>query len=227
MIDFNVAMDIETSGLNPWESRLVTAAFVGNQGDDVEVYDEPTNEELILTQIEQHMRQTRIEQLIGWNHTEFDLPFLAVRFVLNGIDLPPFLKPMGEVGKYGKPRYGGYWYGAKFVDVAYDYEEWAKEHGVKWGLKPVAKAKHLGGGVEIDFNKQVDGFVPCQHPKDFGGTEHSLDPITRPFTILDLDKDERKLYCVADAQMVMALFMEPKEGPKGQAVTLEGGLTIL
>lgn len=228
MIDFNVSVDIETTGLNPWEDRAVTVALVGNQGDTVEVFDEPEDEQRLLQDVEGYMRHTKIDLLVGWNHTEFDLPFLAVRFVLNGVDLPPFIRPTGEVGKYGKPRYDGMWYGASFRDIAYDYQEEAMAAGVKWSLKPFAEYKKLGKGIEVDFERDVvTGKRPCQHDTDFGGNQHEHDLITRRFTILDLDTEQRKLYCASDAQLTMALFQGLPEGAKGQAVLLNGGLTIL
>ena len=201
MIDFNVAMDIETTGLNPWEDRVVTVALVGNKGDTIEVFDEPEDEQKVLGAIEQYMRHTRIEQIVTWNGSEFDIPFLAVRFVLNGEDLPPFIRPTGETGKYGKPRYDGVWYGAQFLDIAYKFEEEAKSAGVRWSLKPFAEYKQLGRGIEYDFSE--------------------------PFTVLDLDKGQRELYCTSDAQLVMGLFLGLQDSPEGRAVTLEGGLTIL
>lgn len=229
MID--VSMDIETTGLSPWEDQAVTAAFVGSEGDSMEVFDEPDDEVALLEQIEAYMRGTQIDKLVGWNHTEFDLPFLAVRFVLNGIDLPPFLKPTDAKGKYGKPIYEGAWYGAKFHDIAYDFEKEVKDAGVRWSLKPFAEFKGLGKGMEVNFNEEVETgeTVRCIHDTDSQGKLHPYDLVTRPFTILDLDKDVRKLYCASDAQLAMGLYLElpPASKRQGQAVTLSGGLTIL
>lgn len=200
MRDTDVAIDIETTGLSPWEHKAVTVALVGEHGDRIDVFDEPNNEERLLTTVEEYMRHTRIGTLLGWNHSEFDLPWLAVRFVLNGVDLPPFVRQTGAIGKYGKPRYDGVWYGANFHDIAYDYEQFAKDAGVKWGLKAVAKAKDMGPGIEVDFEQQ---------------------------TILDLTKEQRELYCVSDAQLVLGLAEQLPPTPKGQAVTLNNGFSIL
>lgn len=200
MTDLDVSMDIESTGLNPWEDRVTTVALIGEHGDRIDVFDDAENEEDVLQQVEGYMRHTRINTLLGWNHTEFDLPFLAVRFVLTGVDMPPFIRPTGEVGKYGKLRYDGAWYGAAFHDIAYDYKEYAESVGVKWGLKPVAKAKKMGPGIEVDFEHQ---------------------------TILDLTKEQRELYCVSDAQLVLGLAEQLPLAPKGQAVTLNEGFSIL
>jgi DNA polymerase III epsilon subunit-like protein len=192
--------DIETTGLNPWEDRITTMAVFGNGSGHTVVFDDVDNEDLLLQEVEQYMRTTRIDLLVGWNITEFDLPFIAVRFVLNGIDLPPFLKQTGEVGKYGKPRYDGVWYGAKFHDVAYDWEDFCKQNGIKWSLKPCAEFRGIpGSGIYPDF-------------------EHG--------SILDLTSEQRKLYCGRDAVLAYNLYVK-KPKAKGQAVLLDGGLSIL
>jgi hypothetical protein len=74
---------------------------------------------------------------IGWNLTEFDLPFLASRCAHHGIELP--LRPVldePKIGKYGKPRFTS---AEKPVrDLAYESEKLAKGLGVQWSLQPVA-----------------------------------------------------------------------------------------
>lgn len=197
--DFDMSIDIEATGLNPWEDRVVSIGLVDART-NAWFYDDPDRETVILEQIEEHMRQTRIDTLVGWNNTEFDLPFLAVRMVLNGIDMVPFIKPSGLIGKYGKPRYEGAWYGATFDDTAYLWEKMAKDHGVRWSLKAFAKFMGLDV-VEMDFSTK---------------------------SILDLDKEERERYCISDARLAMELWKKAKaKKVSGQAVKLEGDISFL
>jgi hypothetical protein len=213
----DIGLDIETTGLDPWTSRIVTVATSSNE---FMVIDEPDDEEKLLNQLEQYMRQTPISNIVTWNGTEFDLPFIATRMVLNGIDLPPLLKPTGQTGKYGKPRYDGAWYGAGFIDVAYLFEDKCKEDGVSWSLKPAALS-YLGiSAPSPDFKGKVKGTGPCEHLLDFGGAKHEYDVVYHDFTVLDMTTEERQDYCASDAMLALGLYKYLK--PKGQAVLTEG-----
>lgn len=203
----DTAMDIETTGLSPWDSRVVTVAFVSENGDHIETFDNPEDEVLLLTQVEEYVRKTRMRTLVGWNHQEFDLPFMAARFALNGVDMPPFIRATGATGKYGKPMYDGQWYGAGFRDIAYEYEVFAKKEGVKWSLIPVAQALDIGVGM------------------------HERLGFAEGATILDLTSSERELYCASDAQLTFGLYaLLPQDKVPvtfGQVVLVDGGFSIL
>lgn len=195
----SVGVDIETTGLNPWEDKVITMAMCSEDESDV-AFDDVDDERRLLMQIEEYMRQTPIDRLVGWNISEFDLPFLAVRFVLNGVDLAPFLTPSGLTGKYGKPRYTGMWYGAVYRDIAYDYEAQARGANVPWSLKPVAKSL---------------GFDPIPSPYDEGRA------------VAELDRSERERYCISDARTALRLYQRLPAETKGLAVKLKESVTYL
>jgi len=226
-----IAIDIETTGLNPWEDRVVTACIKDVGGSGLS-FDEPEDERKLLWSLGESIQSVGYGSLlIGWNHTEFDLPFLAVRYALWGIGyMGPTTKPTGKLGKYGKPTHWGDWFGAMYKDVAPDWEAYAEAQGIRWGLKPVAGHLFKEQPKVVDFSRGVPtGEVgPCKHPRDFGGNEHEYDPVTRPFTILDMDRQERIDYCMSDVDLVLRLYghwSHPAQ-VKGQAV-LAKPITIL
>lgn len=211
----DAALDIETTGLSFVDNRITTIAVVSNLGDDIAVFDNPYDEEDVLFRADRHIREGAFERIATWNGSEFDLPFIAIRKALNGRPEAggPHLRPMIELwdgqsapphicGKYGKPRYSASWWGASLVDVAYMYEQDAKDHGTFWSLKPMAKEFKVGIELpfEVDFQTQW---------------------------IMDLTVEERELYCASDAQQTLLLWGLKEERTKGAAVLFEGPLTIL
>ena len=133
-----IAIDIETTGLDPWKDRVVTACIKGPRLK--RSFDEPLgtdesraglrgSERSLLWELAESLQGTEAirgddskDVLVGWNHTEFDLPFLAVRYALWGIGyMGPTTKPSGRLGKYGMPIYSGEWWGMLYWDVAYEW----------------------------------------------------------------------------------------------------------
>lgn len=110
--------------------------------------------------------------MTGWNSSFFDGPFIHDRCV-HGLDVTPvalgammrMVPQPGLRAKYqampghGTPENPGGGYALTFraadggthahLDVAQAYREFADEHGVKWGLKPVCEA-HGIAMVELD-----------------------------------------------------------------------------
>lgn len=175
-------IDIETTGLNPLEDRVVTIAMAGEPGVR-EVIDMPDNERSLLWKVGELMEASGRygNYLVGWNHTEFDLPFLAVRYALWGIGyMGPTIKPLVETGKYGKPRYTGTWRNFWYQDMAYQYETTALRLDVKWSLKPLTDALgYVGVNYDIDFDGQG---------------------------VLGMSVEDRKQYCLSDVDRVMWLY---------------------
>lgn len=132
--------DLETTGLDPEVHRL--RAFGGLDPARGALWLLSTNggeldhdERRLLRDILVALGEA--DSWVGWNVTEFDLNFIAVRAAYHGIDFPlvPITGPHA-VGKYGKPRYT---HPSKDVrDIAYELEQHAAELGVKWSLQPVA-----------------------------------------------------------------------------------------
>lgn len=233
------ALDIETTGLNPWEDRIVTIAVVSGEGDIIEAFDSEDDESGILYDLDFYLEDSGIRSIVTWNGSEFDMPFMAVRRLLLGHSprRGMLIVPKGGVGKYGKPLYDGVWafdsgkVAVEFSDVAYEYQGYCEERGVKWGLKPLAAHFKLGHVSGVDFESDVVvGSIPCVHDTDAHGEVHESDPVIRKFGILDLTQEQRVLYCTSDAQLALALDEERTSfrppGP-GQAVLYEGPMTIL
>lgn len=223
-----ISLDIETTGLNPWEDRVVTAALSDGDRFD-EVFDWPDDERTLLEDLDFwfYSRPKPVHRIVTWNGSEFDLPFLACRYALNGLPQEgPTVVPSGEVGKYGKPRYKGMWNDAIELDISYRYKKVADDLGVKWSLKPVAEA--LGHEViSFDFSKKITRQGPCLHVNNSGVAEHEFDLIYREQNILDLSSKERRMYCLSDTRTTAKLYAELVDKSKGQAVLLEGDVSLL
>ncbi len=133
-----LAFDIETTGLDPETDRLLAVGLAGR--DRAEAALGPDEDNLLA------WLETTVTTLpsgaviVTWNGEEFDLPFIATRLAHTGLQSSLKLRPTGEVGKYGKPRHAATWAGHIHVDIAYPYQQRAEALGVKWSLKPVARA---------------------------------------------------------------------------------------
>ena len=133
--------DLETTGLDPARERL--RAFGGLAPSSGELWllassgSALDDEQRLLRDSIAIM--TEAPELVGWNITEFDLPFIAARASGYGIDFP--LVPVQDepkVGKYGHPRFT---LPDKPVrDIAYEHKQSAETAGVVWSLQPLARA---------------------------------------------------------------------------------------
>lgn len=85
-----VFMDIETTGLNPLESRIISVGFMDIGERPVVYCDE--DEKLILKNswfyLNSLMQKDRIK-LIGYNLVSFDYHFMKIRSMLHGIQVTP------------------------------------------------------------------------------------------------------------------------------------------
>ena len=155
------ALDIETEtrfggGLDPLGSRVVALALAFDDG-RVAVFDD-VDESALLSSADAAIRD-RGGLLVTWNGAGFDLPFVAVRARVLGLDadtgfgLRTFADPSLPVKYSPPPGLGGpvraVWHRSDHVDVAHLYRGFAHENGLQWSLKPVAR--HLGlEPVEVD-----------------------------------------------------------------------------
>lgn len=143
-----VALDIETTGLDPREERVRAVALFGSGVSWVAASDD---ERKLLRGLNKTILSLPAGvTLVTWNGEEFDLPFLWTRFAHNRISTELWIRPSGRLGKYGKPAVAAGWNGHSHEDIASRFRRWATSRGVAWSLKPVAK-EFLGvSPVEVD-----------------------------------------------------------------------------
>jgi DNA polymerase elongation subunit (family B) len=152
-----LALDIETTGLDPDQDQVLTAALVDPFG--VSTVLNGLDEELILRGLEDAIDGWGCS-LATWNGGGFDLPFLAERYRQHGLFTTLCIKPTGATSKYGGPEYDGSWGCCKHRDIAPEYKLVAAELGVRWSLKPVAQAVLGVQPIEVD----VAGGAQNLHP---------------------------------------------------------------
>jgi DNA polymerase elongation subunit (family B) len=153
------ALDIETEtrfggGLDPLASSVVAVALAFDDGTAM-VFDD-ADEVTLLTRVDEVLR-SRNGLLLTWNGAGFDLPFIAARARVLGIDdrlglvtvsdakLPVKYAPPAGLGGPVRAR----WHATAHVDVAHLYREFAESEGLQWSLKPIAR-RHGLEPVEVD-----------------------------------------------------------------------------
>jgi DNA polymerase elongation subunit (family B) len=153
------ALDIETEtrfggGLDPLTSSVVAVALAFDDGTTM-VFDD-ADEVTLLTRVDEVLR-SRNGLLLTWNGAGFDLPFIAARARVLGIDdrlglvtvsdakLPVKYAPPAGLGGPVRAR----WHATAHVDVAHLYREFAESEGLQWSLKPIAR-RHGLEPVEVD-----------------------------------------------------------------------------
>lgn len=173
-----LAIDIETTGLDPDTGRILTVALAHSGGG--EVIDLPDDEEMLLLLLEDRMwgYGGGLFTIVTWNGGGFDLPFLWRRMQLHGVTNRLDIEPTREISKYGSTMYDGHWHGIPHWDIAPAYKDQAEALGVRWSLKPVAEAL---------------GLAPVT--ADVKGANGAL----------DLPASVRQAYCLSDAATTLAL----------------------
>jgi DNA polymerase elongation subunit (family B) len=162
--EFNFAIDIETDnsegfGLVPERSRVTEVAIAvptSIEADGGVVFNDDSEVKL-LNRMADYIADLPSGIINDWNGAFFDLPFMADRARILGIDIGLTLLPVPGKPKYDflpghTTGYTGLWLGGSGGHVSYDiskaYQHLADE-GVSWSLKPVAK--HLGiEMIELD-----------------------------------------------------------------------------
>ena len=144
-----VAVDIETSGLDPADAEILAVGITDSDGSQAATGDEAS----ILGEVVAYLRTlTSGATLVTWNGAEFDLPFIQARAHRLDLDIGLRIEPTGEIGKYGKPLYEGTWVGHNHVDIAPAYRTIAEQAGIRWSLKPVAR--HILGMDPIEVDRR-------------------------------------------------------------------------
>jgi hypothetical protein len=164
-----IAIDIETDtgpchepqlpcchdrGLDPAGTTITAIAISDVFGEQVLLADELGGEAAMLIELER-LLSTKTGTLVTWNGAVFDLPFIADRARLLGVNLSLHLCPGPELEVKYAPipgHQGGYhavWGGLQHHDVQYAFKTYAEINDLRWSLKPVAG--HLGlAPVEVD-----------------------------------------------------------------------------
>lgn len=155
LTDEELAAGYTSRGLDPHITEI-TAISVATD-DAILVFDEG-GEDNILRNTIQAIAYINPTALGTWNGAVFDLPFITDRARLHGLETGIRLNPNPDIVPKYEPtpgHEGGYdamWGSAHHIDVAYAMKDTAERLGVKWSLKPVAKA--LGfQPVEVDREK--------------------------------------------------------------------------
>jgi DNA polymerase elongation subunit (family B) len=143
-----VGLDIETTGLDPDEERVLAAALAAANGTRVLVSDDESH---VLTELERLVFELPSEAaIVTWNGGEFDMPFLATRFRLLHLASTLQVTPTPDVGKYGRPFFHAEWGSHRHLDIAPRFKNRAQSLGVSWNLKPVASVVLGVTPVEVD-----------------------------------------------------------------------------
>ena len=148
------ALDIETSGLSPLESLVVSIAICS---DGEFVVWESKNEKRLLDDLAYWLDTRDKGVIVTWNGSAFDWPFLFTRASIVGSRLASMItlfEAETRAPQYGPigGHTGGYLVNAAgwdHIDAMLPWRERAKANGHRWALKAVAKI-HGIDVVEVD-----------------------------------------------------------------------------
>ena len=159
-------LDIETDtavdGLDPLVGRvLAVAVSAGDGGSGVALFDHADEPEL-LRQLYRHLATLSPGVIITWNGARFDLPYLATRASLTGVELGLHLwpDPTCRDGREALPGHTGTsrasWFGHDHLDA---YRVYRADVGpalrIGCSLKTVARLAGLAP-VEVDASRVHD-----------------------------------------------------------------------
>ena len=138
-------LDIETdtsvNGLDPRLSRVTAIGVAGDgwrrsfMGAEADV----------LTDADRFLADLEPGVLVTWNGAAFDLPFLADRAEVAGVDLGLRVRPDPDLAVQGSPlpghtaAYRGGWWGHTHADAYRELRGFAHGFGLSAGLKPFAR----------------------------------------------------------------------------------------
>lgn len=178
----NNSESLHPGGLDPRVAEVITASAVGSDG-SVFVVDSLKNEKAVIESLLTQL--SCVNQLVGWNTTFFDVPFLRERSLKFYNNSSVYFTSTSTY----EPKYGfSEWHdnarrwnsvdinGINVVDIAPLFKDVAASFGVKHSLRPVAEALGLNP-VNVDASEV-----------------HLLTP------------EERMKYCVSDSETVVNLM---------------------
>ncbi len=119
--------DLETTGLNPMDDKIVSVAFILKNGmrKCITLNKDVDTEEELLRKFMKHLREE--SEIIGFNIDSFDIPFLIKRCLINNIPVPEYFNNYKQ--KDLRKLANGFWY-------SYDKEtsgklnDWAEILGI-------------------------------------------------------------------------------------------------
>ena len=154
------ALDIESTGLNPGESKMVSVAVAAPGESMVFVSD---NESSLFSDLTAWFKNPQRERgtIVTWNGSGFDWPYLLTRAQAVGADeflaaltirqhderMPVYQPIAGHTGGYAV-SFAGF----DHADIMRPWKPWSKEQGISNSLKSVAKAKGIEV-IEVDRTK--------------------------------------------------------------------------
>ncbi len=161
------ALDIETTGLNPWKNHVTTISIYSPQASIVL---EDTNEKRLLNNIQEWLCSQPKGLMCSWNGAIFDFPWLQARMKVNQVsckfilELDPTIVPKypplpGFKGGYSVVVVDKDEIQHTHIDTAFSYQAWSEKNGIHWGLKPVAKANGIKI-IEVDRTKMDKLTIP-------------------------------------------------------------------
>jgi hypothetical protein len=185
-----IALDIETTGLNPSKDRIISYALWEPTYEWFE-YADPDKREVTATHYydpEQWLLWNMPVKVAGhpvvtWNGDEFDMHFLMVRAGEQDTEVDGLhLHPLGrQKGKYGGQLWRATWYDQPVIDVAPWYRNFAERENIEWSLMAVG---------------QRLGLEPYDLPKS----------IYAGRGLRDLPESELEMYNLSHARMTYALY---------------------
>lgn len=175
-----VALDIETTGLDPEHCQVVGIGIT--DGDFVEPRLSDDEAELLRWAEVTVSGLPDDRCLVTWNGEEFDLPFLARRFEILGIPTSLTVEPRAEIGKYGKPLHTCRWANKRHLDIAPLYRDIAIESNTQWSLKPVAQhvlgvdpvvVDRRGASIATMESEQLESYLRSDIEITLGLAQHA------------------------------------------------------
>jgi len=154
------ALDIETTGLSPLESKMVSVA-VAAAGESMVFVSE--NEQSLFTDLTAWFTNPKRPRgvIVTWNGSGFDWPYMLTRAkTLGATEFLDALsiKPSAERAPVYKPidgHEGGYavgFAGYDHADIMRPWKPWSQDRGISNSLKAVAKANAIDV-IEVDRTK--------------------------------------------------------------------------
>ncbi len=154
------ALDIESTGLSPLESKMVSVAIAAPEESLVLVSEDEVS---LFRDLTSWLKNTRREKgtIVTWNGAGFDWPYMYTRAMTLGVE--EFLAELTIIEHEDRrPVYnpiaghnGGYvvsFAGHDHADIMRPWKSWSKERNISNSLKAVAKANGIDV-IEVDRTK--------------------------------------------------------------------------
>ena len=180
-------IDIETTGLEPLVDRVLVVGLMSATGEKVIITD--PDEKVTLRRTIDYLRSNKPNCLIGHNHVQFDIPFIATRCRINKISHPftkaPKTTRITSSSVNGQPIEFTpvYWKGTDILDTFQQIAIWDKAAAKldSYGLKNSVIALGLRDDRRLELS--VERIRDCWESGDSATIQ----------TYLEFDLDDTKL----------------------------------